>query len=1326
MSQFHRLVSPGHKPVASTQSVVLLRPATPAFWLFARNLAFALCFLCLLLMPNRARAANFSVTTLSDNPADAGSLRAAIAKVQTSTDAKDTISISAMGTITLTNGELALSNPGNVAGKTVTINGPGAGALFVSGPKVDSNGAGGSRVFHFSNLAVNLNDIAVINGFVNSGTQSAGGVALGGAGILAEGGSLTMNGVVVEDCFVNLQGAFGGGIAGGNAALTLTNCVITSDHVSAFNGGGGGGIGSILGSLTMTDCTVNFNGESGFGGGIGSLNEPLTLTRCTVVGNQILNTNRGNAYGGGVYSQSGTVTLSDCTISGNSASNGGSGLYLKFGSAALNGCTLDRNNTEGDLTRGLQSDGGGLNIAGAGVSVTNCTFTGNGADFGGAIYNQGGALTLSNSTVARNGGSNFSGTTGAGLFVASGASATVTSTILTGNTTFNGESDVVNQGTLTSGGSNLLGDANGNGFTGGVNHDQTGVNQAQAGIAFTLADNGGPTQTLALKATSSAIDADYADATATDQRGATRPVGARNDSGAFEFGATATPNVSDSFIVTNTNDDGLGSLRRALNNVNANPSAKISFDPKVFGPGMPRTIKLTSGPLVVRQSVALNGPGQNLLTISGNNASRVFNINVSSVQISPNSSTANISGLTVEGGAALLGGGIFVNGGALNLTDCTVSGNTASGQGGAGGGIENFGNTTLTRCTISGNTAPNGLGGGIDSYISATLTMTDCTVAGNSAAQGGGLSGLAGVAFLNNCTLSGNSATQGGGAYASSGLFFFNCTVSGNTATSGGGLYSARNGGIFLFSSTVSANIATTGSGLYTDNGGTSSVSTTILAGNKNGANIVNNSGTITSGGSNLIGNGNGFTNDPNHANPNSTGNHDQTGVTNPGLAPLQNNGGPTQTMALLPGSPAIDADFSGNAAPDQRGVARPIGVRNDIGAFEGDGTGIIPGFGVSLTPAGPTTNQTLTATPVFATPPSGLTFSYNFSVNGKSVQNGASNKLDLSKPGQGDKGQTVSVVLTATSTTSSATATNSVKVVNSAPVTSNVSGTAGEGQTVSIPVSATDADGDALTFKSVGGPVNGVGGFVTSNGKTNFVYTSRARFNETETIRFVALDDTGKPSNIATISIAVRAAPRTIGLGVSLTPYGPKTNDTLTATPVITDAKGITFSYAWSVNGVLRPNETTNKLDLSKPGNGDRGETVSVTVTAKRGIDSGTATNSTVIVNSAPVANDASASGTSGAEISVPLTGNDADGDPLTFKSVGGPANGTGSFVTSNGKTSFVYRSRNGFISTETIRFVAADELGRTSVPATITINVTASASSALLSSGGASSGNS
>ena len=142
----------------------------------------------------------------------------------------------------------------------------------------------------------------------------------------------------------------------------------------------------------------------------------------------------------------------------------------------------------------------------------------------------------------------------------------------------------------------------------------------------------------------------------------------------------------------------------------------------------------TSGELELTGTEAgttIAGPGANLLSVSGDNVSRVFLVDPKV--------TASISGLTITGGNAgkSRGGGVY-NRGALSLTDCTVSGNTSSGQ---GGGLDNFGTFDST----------------------ATLNLADCTVSGNTARYGGGLLNNNGVTSLTNCTVSGNTARYGGG-----------------------------------------------------------------------------------------------------------------------------------------------------------------------------------------------------------------------------------------------------------------------------------------------------------------------------------------------------------------------------------------------------------------------------------------------------------------------------------------------------------------------------------------------------------------------------------
>ncbi len=222
------------------------------------------------------------------------------------------------------------------------------------------------------------------------------------------------------------------------------------------------------------------------------------------------------------------------------------------------------------------------------------------------------------------------------------------------------------------------------------------------------------------------------------------------------------------------------------------------------------------------------------------------------------------------------------------------------------------GTTTLTDCTISGNSC-GAAGGGVSIYgISAILT--DCTVSGNTAAKGGGLYN-AGTARLDDCTVSGNTAAKGGGLENTGTATLTGCTVSGNTAH-GGGL-EVDKGAATLNDTIVAGN---------SDSHGASDVAGAAVAG-VTGANDL-----IGSGGSGGIAGG-------------SDGDIVLTSLAGLGLAPLANNGGPTQTMALLPGSPAInagrnalDVDANGNfLATDQRGPGFPrvVGGTADMGAYE-------------------------------------------------------------------------------------------------------------------------------------------------------------------------------------------------------------------------------------------------------------------------------------------------------------------------------------------------------------------------------------------------------
>jgi len=308
-------------------------------------------------------------------------------------------------------------------------------------------------------------------------------------------------------------------------------------------------------------------------------------------------------------------------------------------------------------------------------------------------------------------------------------------------------------------------------------------------------------------------------------------------------------------------------------------------------------------------------------------------------------STQSIPGFTTAGG------GILVTGGTATLERSEVAGNRASfqagfpGYGGSGpgygGGIATSGSLTLLQTSVSDNTA-------------------DLNPYDGSGGHGGGLAVFAnGEALLVNSLVSGNVANahyygdgHGGGIYAAGRLKLINSTVSGNQArgyqnaysnalASGGGIFASISSDVDLVNSTIYGNVAYRGAGLMAGSIVTAAHSVFWNPGGVNpGANCE---ARLSSGGYNMLGpEGCPMWGQP----PDPT----STVVADPVLGPLQDNGGPTLTHALLPGSPALNAipleectydDDSDPDTPevplttDQRGVRRPQNGRCDIGAYE-------------------------------------------------------------------------------------------------------------------------------------------------------------------------------------------------------------------------------------------------------------------------------------------------------------------------------------------------------------------------------------------------------
>lgn len=288
----------------------------------------------------------------------------------------------------------------------------------------------------------------------------------------------------------------GGAVNNLNGDLTLTD-VAALDSQATF----GGGIHSTIGSLTMTRVAVSGNSAGSGGGGIsvGSGGD-LTLTNAVVAGNE-----SSNSGGGLDFSGSGTLTVVDVTFDGNEAVRGGGASAV---SGSFTNVTFDSNI--------VSQNGGGFLTVGS-PNLTNVTFSGNTAGTGGAIANSGSA-SLTHVTIVGN-----SGTSGPGGILQFGASSSTTV-----RNTLIGANPGANCGGLpiTSAGHNLF---SGTSCAAGAD-DITGVPPR----VLAIADNGGSTQTHALRADSAAVDAAADAGVATDQRGVARPSGGGFDIGAFE------------------------------------------------------------------------------------------------------------------------------------------------------------------------------------------------------------------------------------------------------------------------------------------------------------------------------------------------------------------------------------------------------------------------------------------------------------------------------------------------------------------------------------------------------------------------------------------------------------------------------------------------------------------------------------------------------------------------------------------------------------------------------------------------------------------------
>ena len=748
----------------------------------------------------------------------------------------------------------------------------------------------------------------------------------------------------------------------------------------------------------------------------------------------------------------------------------------------------------------------------------------------------------------------------------------------------------------------LIGVVNGLFITGNTGN-QTGIEISPLDpMLGPLANNGGLTQTHALLEGSPAVNMGDNTITGTDQRGA--PF-LRNDGNGVDIGAYEQQTLAaNSFVVTTANDEldfsnTDTSLREAINLANVSIGADtITFDPAVFSGGADSLIRLGGTELEITDTLTIDASTATDVTITGDSSGNdslisgtfitdiAASLSSSATALDDNSRVLNftaasgdltLNNLTITGGRADMnspnaarGGGISTISGSVSLTSSTVSGN----QGGFnGGGIRSiFGSVNLTNSTISRNVSGNS-GGGIFT-TSGSVSLINSTVSGNESGNfGGGIATDSASVSLTSSTVNGNlTGILGGGIYTDSGsVSLTSSTVSGNESDIDGGGIATSIGSVSLTSSTVIGNEAAgAGGGIFVCDTSTNpnfTIANSIIAGNLQNVTapgvgapndlvpnpdsvltinhsligVANNLGTITGNTSNLTGTA--------------------TDPLNPLLGPLANNGGPTLTHALLPGSPALDAGDSGLLPPDsldqdgdndtgepvpfdQRGLARVVDLPDIANATTGLDNSGLDNSGLDIGAF-----ELVDVTPPVITSPASLNIEGNAigGATGESIFNAINTVLSVTDdlnpsptttndiPEFVSIGQTTDVTFTASDGFNEATATISVTVVDMTPPTIMSPSTATiEGDTTDGASSVGDGFADVIAMLMASDIVDD--GVMITNDAPMLL-----PLGDTD-VTFTATDDSGNSASLMTTVTVTDATPPTITGPPTLTIEGDTT----------------------------------------------------------------------------------------------------------------------------------------------------------------------------------------
>ena len=589
---------------------------------------------------------------------------------------------------------------------------------------------------------------------------------------------------------------------------------------------------------------------------------------------------------------------------------------------------------------------------------------------------------------------------------------------------------------------------------------------------------------------------------------------------------------------------------------------------------------------------------------------------------------------------------------------------------GGGGNFSIFrvtqkGDVTLQGLTIANGQTPDtrgptSYGGGID-LQGGQLTVTECNISGNNGASGGGIANRNGTLNVVSSLIAGNTATvNGGGIYSETGnasvdptrgsTLISNSTLSGNTAAAGGGLYNDF-GRTQLTSCTVTANTAST------SNAGGGIASVGFVAAN----NAENNVRTIVGG---TIVSGNSATD-----------------------VDTVSSGTETGTPVVSFSSGGYNIVGRGNSVQNfnQPGDQRNINDAS-LGRLANNGgltdTHALNADSVAINAGDPAFDPTADG-------------ALQFDQRGEGFPRVFGSAIDIGAYEAQNTNPTVDPTITP----------NPPRTNDTITVTPN--GKTGSGRVLSY------------TYEfSVNGNLR------QRSNSPKFDLSRNGNGNRGDTISVVvtANDGAGGVGTGTTSVVIVNSAP---DFSVAIAPAAPKTNDVLIAnltaqtpnpqspTNKTFDADGdnMTYTYVWKVNGVVRPNESNARYDLSKVGNGDVNDVVSVEVTSNDGFGGVTTrTDSVTVFNTPPVANSVSFRARAGELTSVLLSGSDADGDAPSFRIVNNAKKGTSEIRRdTSGRYILFYQAISSASGADEVKFVAVDRFGRTSDVATASITVDA-----------------